>query len=310
MENKKLALSAPYDESSSETTIDFTGLPDRFSGKPDSISVDVWTFTFKNVCKIKKWSDKTSKDVFKIWVKGDAAGWVLQQETFEKDSEEKSLDQWFLLLKNKFSRRFIQKKQKITSIRPLVNLTPKRNEQVNGFNYRFMEVLDLIVPEIVHSATIKSIYLEAIIEIDSELSWILSNETDFSKYNIDELLKEANKMYLKRKKYSNETTKPTLQNPKKEDTDTSLVELTKKFSRIALVLEEKEKKEYTTVKCFSCNNIGHISTNCPNKNSPYKDRSYSRNNYYSKENTPNSAPSENKNLYSEKKDVMLFEKTA
>ncbi|OMJ08520.1 hypothetical protein AYI69_g11032 [Smittium culicis] len=94
MGEKKLAFSAPSDINS-EIAIDFSGLPERFSGKPESISVDVWTLTFKNVCKIKKWSEQTSKDVYKVWVKGDAAEWVLQQETLEINSEEKSLYQCF-----------------------------------------------------------------------------------------------------------------------------------------------------------------------------------------------------------------------
>ncbi|OLY83915.1 hypothetical protein AYI68_g1933 [Smittium mucronatum] len=59
MSSDKLALSKPSDKETNETAVDFSGFPERFSGKTDSISVDVWTFTLKNVCKIKKWNEKT-----------------------------------------------------------------------------------------------------------------------------------------------------------------------------------------------------------------------------------------------------------
>ncbi|OMJ28933.1 hypothetical protein AYI69_g1578 [Smittium culicis] len=307
MEDKKLALSAPADKNQG-SAVDFSGLPERFSGKPDSIPVDVCTFTFRKVCKIKRWDDKTSKEVFKVWVKGDAAEWVLQQEALKKDSEKRNLDEWFLQMNSKFSRRFTEKKQKITSIRPLVNLVPKKNEEVNEFNYRFMEILDLIIPDIIHPATVKSIYLEAIIAIDSELSWILSNEADCNKWRVEDLLREANTMYLKRKKYSLESGKNNIIIPTKEKKDNTIEELTKQLSRIALLLEERKKKESAPVKCYSCNSFGHISTNCPNRNIPYRDRNYQKNNYPNKDYVSSGNSRDLENDSKENKDVLLFEK--
>ncbi|OMJ25428.1 hypothetical protein AYI69_g4304 [Smittium culicis] len=139
MGNDNLALSAPSYKDTNGTAVDFSGLPERFSGKADSISVDVWTFAFKNVCKVKK---------------------------MERDNQ------------------------------PLVNLSPNKQEGITEFNFRFMEVLGLVVPEIVHAETVKSIYLEAILPIDSEFSWLISNEPVSSEWIIDKLLKETSKIYV------------------------------------------------------------------------------------------------------------------
>ncbi|OMJ26720.1 hypothetical protein AYI69_g3869 [Smittium culicis] len=209
-------------------------------------------------------------------------------------------------MKNKFSRRFTEKKQLTNSIRPLVSLIPKKGEGIREFNFRFMETLDLIIPEISHPATVKSIYSEAIISIDSELSWILSNEQDYKEWSIEKLLKEANILYLKRKKYASEPTEKIPVTQAKSEDDNSLAELTKQFSRIALLLEEKKKKEEIVVRCYSCNSVGHVSTNCPNRNNSY--RGTQKNNYSQKEQSPLNNPSGVNNQKYDSKDVMLFEK--
>ncbi|OMJ13991.1 hypothetical protein AYI69_g8771 [Smittium culicis] len=63
--DKKLALSAPSDKNQG-SAVDFSGLPERFSGKPDPIPVDVWIFTFRKFLRSKDGTIKQSRKFLKF----------------------------------------------------------------------------------------------------------------------------------------------------------------------------------------------------------------------------------------------------
>ncbi|OMJ09517.1 hypothetical protein AYI69_g10622 [Smittium culicis] len=242
--------------------------PQKFTGsKDDATKAEIWIKKFKSSIKFSKISDEDAVELFKLWLKGDAAKWKFDVEDAEKT------EQWdFLQILEKFQEYFVTKKAKNFpgDVFSLMKLSKEKNETMEEFNREFKVYLKRIDKKMYTIELIKKAYVVTISRIDNNIWWQLAQKTE--SLSLEELMKESCSLMDLKIGASKENVTieeiPVRSTDEKSNTKSiyrKIDYLVIAMENLTLLAQKNSVKSYENITCFTCGTKGHSSNYCTNR---------------------------------------------